>query len=134
MSKVHAQIACSTLLDEDQESEISDAEMDEFQEDEQTTLSKKKWKKLNRPTVALLKTQVSKPELVDWIDCCASDPKLVVELKGVRNSVPIPQHWQLKRKYLASKRGTLKRPFELPDFIRGRFLLCFSMLFSIALF
>jgi splicing factor 3B subunit 2 len=56
--------------------------------------------------------------MVDWVDVTADDPLLLVHLKAYRNTVPIPSHWSLKRKYLQAKRGVLKKPFELPDFIK----------------
>ncbi|KAI9142383.1 hypothetical protein BKA69DRAFT_1017699, partial [Paraphysoderma sedebokerense] len=80
--------------------------------------SKRKMKKESRLTVAELKQLVKKPEVVEWVDVTAADPKLLVELKSYRNTVPVPQHWQQKRKYLQGKRGIEKPPFELPDFIK----------------
>ncbi|KAI9599047.1 hypothetical protein BDF19DRAFT_381974 [Syncephalis fuscata] len=94
----------------------SDAEEDE--EDEDEPLSKKKLKKINRLTVAELKQLVTKPEVVEWVDATAADPKLLVSLKSYRNTVPVPIHWSQKRKYLQNKRGIEKPPFELPDFIK----------------
>ena len=52
-------------------------------------------------------------------DCNANDPVLLVTLKAHRNSVPIPEHWSQKRKYLQGKRGFLKPPFRLPDYIQA---------------
>lgn len=46
------------------------------------------------------------------------DPFLLIELKSYRNTVPVPRHWNAKRKYLAGKRGFERPPFELPDFIK----------------
>ena len=51
-------------------------------------------------------------------DVTSADPRLLVHLKGYRNTVPVPRHWCLKRKYLTSKRGFEKPPFELPEFIK----------------
>ncbi|KAJ3342927.1 hypothetical protein HDU93_000586 [Gonapodya sp. JEL0774] len=87
--------------------------------DAEKGLSKKKERKLNRLSVAELKQLVKKPEVVDWVDVTAADPKLLVHLKALRNSVPVPVHWQQKRKYLQGKRGIEKPPFELPDFIKA---------------
>ncbi|KAI8327803.1 hypothetical protein BC941DRAFT_385930 [Chlamydoabsidia padenii] len=81
-------------------------------------LSKKKLKQLTRPSVAELKQMVSKPEAVEWWDVNAEDPKLLVQLKSYRNTVPVPIHWSQKRKYLQNKRGIEKPPFELPEFIK----------------
>ena len=41
-----------------------------------------------------------------------------MKLKSYRNTVPVPPHWSAKRKYLVGKRGFVRQPFELPDFIR----------------
>lgn len=89
----------------------SDEEVDE------TKLSKTKLKKLNRLSVAELKQLVSKPDVVEVHDVSAADPKLLVLLKAARNSVPVPKHWSMKRKYLQGKRGIEKGPFELPQYI-----------------
>lgn len=32
--------------------------------------------------------------------------------------MPVPRHWNAKRKYLAGKRGFERAPFELPDYIK----------------
>ncbi len=55
---------------------------------------------------------------MEWHDVTSKDPKLLVHLKSLRNTVPVPRHWCFKRKYLAGKRGFEKPPFELPDFIK----------------
>ena len=81
-------------------------------------LSKKKRKEQNKLSVAELKALVKKPELVDWTDTSASDPRLLVHIKSYRNVVPVPSHWSLKREYLSSKRGVEKAPFALPKFIQ----------------
>ena len=84
-------------------------------------LSKKKLRKLNRLSVAQLKQSVKKPELVEvliyllqWTDVTASDPLLLLSLKSARNTVPVPRHWSLKRRYLQGKRGIQKPRFDLP--------------------
>lgn len=88
-------------------------------EEEARQLSKSKQKKQNRLNVAELKQLVKRPEVVEWTDVSAPDPKLLVSLKSVRNAVPVPAHWSQKRDYLAGKRGVEKSSFELPDFIRA---------------
>jgi len=90
------------------------------EDDENTTpkLSKKKRKEQNKLSVAELKALVKKPEMVDWTDTSASDPRLLVHIKSYRNVVPVPSHWSLKREYLSSKRGVEKPPFALPKFIQ----------------
>ena len=91
----------------------SDAESD----GEKKPLSKKKARKANRLTVAELKQLVARPEVVDWYDPSAADPRLLIALKSYRNTVPIPQHWSQKRDYLQGKRGIEKPPFQLPAYI-----------------
>ncbi|KAI7858546.1 hypothetical protein BDC45DRAFT_457485 [Circinella umbellata] len=99
-----------------------DDDLDSENEDENNQsdqpLSKKKLKKLQRLDVAELKQLVKKPEAVEWWDVTAADPKLLVNLKSYRNTVPVPAHWSQKRKYLQGKRGIEKPPWELPDFIK----------------
>ncbi len=97
-------------------------DMIEEKEDEETDgaskLSKRKMKKLNRLSVAELKQLVSRPDVVEMHDVTAKDPGLLVHLKSIRNSVPVPRHWCFKRKYLQGKRGIEKPPFDLPEFIK----------------
>ncbi|KAK9767688.1 hypothetical protein K7432_002327 [Basidiobolus ranarum] len=97
---------------EEEEDSDSDVEKDK------SKLSKKKLRKINRLSVAELKQLVKKPEVVEWVDVTAADPKLLVYLKAYRNSVTVPKHWSQKRKYLQGKRGIEKPPFELPEFIK----------------
>ena len=85
--------------------------------EEKKPLSKKKARKMNRLTVAELKQLVKKPEVVEWTDVTASDPRLLLHLKSYRNTVPIPTHWSAKRDYLQGKRGIEKPPFQLPSYI-----------------
>ncbi|KAK4704616.1 splicing factor 3B subunit 2, partial [Phenoliferia sp. Uapishka_3] len=99
----------------------SDDEMPSESEDgdkeEEVEVSKRKLRKMNRLSVAELKRLVKKPEVVDWVDVSATDPKLLVQLKSYRNTVPIPPHWSQKRDYLQGKRGIEKAQFQLPSFI-----------------
>ncbi|KAJ5263728.1 hypothetical protein N7478_011333 [Penicillium angulare] len=90
---------------------------DEEQESE-PKISKKKRKELNKLSVAELKAMVRKPEIVEWTDTSANDPRLLIHIKAHRNVVPVPSHWSLKREYLSSKRGVEKAPFALPKFIQ----------------
>lgn len=89
----------------------------EDDEAEQQEVSKRKQRKMNRLSVAELKRLVSKPEVVEWVDVSAQDPRLLVMIKSHKNTVPIPQHWGQKRDYLAGKRGIEKPAFQLPSFI-----------------
>lgn len=81
-------------------------------------LSKKKRKEQTKLSVAELKAIVAKPDMVEWTDTSAQEPKLLVHLKSYRNVVPVPAHWSLKREYLSSKRGIEKPAFSLPKFIQ----------------
>ena len=92
------------------------------EENKETTakpLSKKKRKLLERLSVAELKQLVKRPDVVESHDVTAEDPRLLVYLKAYRNTVPVPRHWLLKRKYLQGKRGIEKIPFQLPPFIEA---------------
>lgn len=97
----------------------SDDEMPSEDEDAEDAaeVSKRKQRKMNRLSVAELKRLVKKPEVVDWVDVSATDPKLLVQIKSYRNTVPIPPHWSQKRDYLQGKRGIEKPQFQLPSFI-----------------
>ncbi|XP_014239157.1 splicing factor 3B subunit 2 [Cimex lectularius] len=97
-----------------------DDDMEENAEgkEEKPKLSKRKLKKLTRLSIAELKQLVSRPDVVEMHDVTARDPKLLVQLKAHRNTVPVPRHWCFKRKYLQGKRGIEKPPFDLPDFIK----------------
>lgn len=92
-----------------------------FGEDEEEAaverLSKKARKAANKLSIAELKAIVRKPEVVEWTDTSAHDPRLLVNIKSSRNVVPVPTHWSLKREYLSSKRGVEKPGFALPKFI-----------------
>ena len=99
----------------DDDDEIPD---EEEEANKEPKLSKKKRKEQNKLSIAELKALVKKPELVEWTDTSASDPRLLVNIKSYRNVVPVPNHWALKREYLSSKRGVEKAAFSLPKFIQ----------------
>ncbi|OQD79701.1 hypothetical protein PENANT_c045G10538 [Penicillium antarcticum] len=110
----------STLKDSEKP-EVYFDDGDEIPDEEQEIepkLSKKKRKELNKLSVAELKAMVRKPEIVEWTDTSAPDPRLLIHIKAHRNVVPVPSHWSLKREYLSSKRGVEKAPFALPKFIQ----------------
>jgi len=87
------------------------------EDDAAKKLSRKKLKKLNRPTVAQLKLAAKNPESVQWWDVDSPDPYLLLKIKETKNVVPVPDHWNVKREYLSSKRGIEKPQFKLPKFI-----------------
>lgn len=91
---------------------------EEEEERDKQKLSKKKRKQQSKLSVAELKALVNKPDMVEWTDTSAQDPRLLVHLKSYRNVVPVPTHWSLKREYLSSKRGIEKPAFSLPKFIQ----------------
>lgn len=95
-----------------------DDEIPDEDEEKEPKLSKKKRKELNKLSVAELKAMVQRPDIVEWTDTSAPDPRLLVHIKSHRNVVPVPSHWSLKREYLSSKRGVEKPPFALPKFIQ----------------
>jgi splicing factor 3B subunit 2 len=63
--------------------------------------------------------KIRRPDLVEAWDVTAKDPLFLMDMKMVRNSVPVPRHWSQKRRYLQYKRGIHKAPFKLPDFIEA---------------
>eukprot|EP00494_Astrolonche_serrata_P023546 UN23804 len=78
-----------------------------------------KEKLTRRLKIAELKQLVNRPDVVEEHDCNAADPRLLIFLKCQRNSIPVPEHWGRKRKYLQGKRGFEKPPFDLPSFIKN---------------
>eukprot|EP00834_Sanchytrium_tribonematis_P005183 NODE_298_length_10484_cov_0.802600.p3 type:complete len:409 gc:universal NODE_298_length_10484_cov_0.802600:3425-2199(-) len=85
---------------------------------EEVTSQEMKQNKKNKISLTELKSRAKKPENVEWVDCDAKDPIFLVELKSKLNVVPVPAHWSSKRKYLQSKRGIEKMPYELPKYIK----------------
>ncbi|KAA8495835.1 Splicing factor 3B subunit 2 [Porphyridium purpureum] len=71
----------------------------------------------SRLTVSELKQMVKFPELVEPWDATAQDPLMLLQLKAVPYSVPVPEHWKSKKKYLHGKRGIEKKPYELPSYL-----------------
>ena len=82
-------------------------------------LSKRKLKQISRLTLAELKQLVDHPEVVESWDVTSSDPALLIFLKSYRNSVAVPRHWNMKRKYLQNKGTAEKKAFDLPEFIKA---------------
>lgn len=102
---------------EDEEEEEREKKEQQASKD-QPKLSKKKLKLQTRLSVAALKQLALRPDVVEMYDVTAADPKMLVYLKSIRNSVQVPRHWCAKRKYLQGKRGFEKPAFDLPDFIK----------------
>lgn len=87
-------------------------------EEKQEKMSRRKLRLAMQPSIAKLKESTYRPDVVEWADVTSRDPFLLVALKAYRNTVPVPRHWNAKRKYLAGKRGFERQAFQLPDFIR----------------
>ncbi|SCP05666.1 splicing factor 3B subunit 2, putative [Plasmodium ovale] len=104
----------------DGESDETDTE-GEINETEGTkgknVISRKALKLLRRPSVIKLKEFAKNPELVEVWDTTANDPFFFVWLKCLKNSVPVPQQWCQKKKYMHAKRGIEKLPYKLPPYI-----------------
>jgi splicing factor 3B subunit 2 len=92
--------------------------LDSKEIDKLKPMSRKARKKAKQMEISELKKTAKRPDVVEMHDVTAQDPKLLVYLKSIKNTVPVPQHWSQKRKYLQGKRGIEKPPFQLPDFIR----------------
>jgi len=97
--------------------EVKEEEVAAEPVEEPKKISKKEKKRLKRLSIAVLKQLVKRPDVVEAWDVTSSDPNLLVYLKSYRNTVPVPRHWNQKRKYLQGKRGIEKPPFALPEFI-----------------
>lgn len=80
-------------------------------------LSERQLRRRNRLSIAQLKALVRDPGVVEQWDVTAEDPLLLVHLKALCGSVPVPANWRQKRKYLQSKRGMEKTLFKMPAFI-----------------
>lgn len=105
------------LLAEQAEDDSSSASSSDEDEEENQPLSKRQLRKLNKVSLAELKSSTSRPQLVEWFDVDSHDPFLHVALKSQLNCVPIPPHWTNKRDYLSGRKGVERVPFQLPKFI-----------------
>ena len=97
-----------------QEPDSSSSEEEDY---ETKVASKKKQRKMNRISVALLKENAKRPDVVEWTDATAQDPFFLISLKSQRNTIPVPTHWSQRRKFLQGKRGSEKIPYELPGIL-----------------
>lgn len=112
------QLKDSTREDGDYDNDDYD---DDDEDDERERISKRKLREIARPSIAELKRRVKRPDLVEAHDITAADPDLLIEIKGIPGTVPVPRHWGRKRKYLQGKRG-----FEKPPFRVSRIIIVFS--------
>ena len=102
------------------ETEIPEEENEEKnQNSKNQILSKKRQKKLSRMKLSSLKQFSKYPEVVEAWDPTSPDPKLLIYFKCLRNTVPVPSHWAQKNQYLQGRRGQVREPFKLPDFIES---------------
>eukprot|EP00924_Labyrinthula_sp_SR-Ha-C_P014007 maker-scaffold_5-snap-gene-20.11-mRNA-1 protein AED:0.00 eAED:0.00 QI:78/1/1/1/1/1/2/12/528 len=115
------------IQDEAAENEKERSELDEHKEfyeekkvekPKESRISKRQKKLLSQETVSTLKTLVPRPDLVTAHDVNSTDPKFLVYLKSLSNSVPIPTHWDAKHRYLQQNRSRTHTKYSLPDFIR----------------
>jgi splicing factor 3B subunit 2 len=74
---------------------------------------------MKRMKISDLKALTSKPEVVEAWDVTAQDPIFLIHLKTLKNTIPVPKHWCQKRRFLQNKRGIVKPPLELPEFIEN---------------
>ncbi|VDM58957.1 unnamed protein product [Angiostrongylus costaricensis] len=93
-------------------------EGDKLNDPNEEKMSRRKLRLAMQPSIAKLKESTRRPDVVEWADVTSRDPFMLVALKSYRNTVPVPRHWNAKRKYLSGKRGFERPPFELPDFIK----------------
>jgi splicing factor 3B subunit 2 len=102
------------------ENEITEDQNEETDQNlEIKNLSKKRQKKLSRMKLSSLKQFSKYPEVVEAWDPTSPDPKLLIHFKCLRNTVPVPSHWAQKNQYLQGRRGQVREPFKLPDFIES---------------
>ncbi len=104
----------TTILISDDEGQRRDDDVDvsgnddyDDYEENKEGLSKKKQRKLNRPTVAELKNKVERADLVEAHDVTSADPEFLLFMKALPGTVPVPRHWGRKRKYLQGKVNVL---------------------------
>ena len=102
------------------ESDEDDMDMDDDEyQPAPGKLSNRRKKEQSRLTVAQLKQLVDHPDVVEDHDVTAPDSRLLVHLKSLKGTVPVPRHWSQKRKYLQGKAGHEKSPYELPESVQA---------------
>lgn len=103
---------------EDQVREDNNTQDEEDKKPDMKEMSKRKLRKLTKPSLSQLKSSSIYPQVIEWYDCDAPYPYLLATIKSSKNVVPIPGHWQMKREYLSGRSLMEKRPFELPNIIK----------------
>ena len=94
--------------------ELEDTVLDNSEEH----FSARKRRKLEKPSLSQLKSQVPYPQVIEWYDCDARYPSLLASIKCTKNVIPVPNHWQSKKEYLSGRSLLGKGPFQLPDIIK----------------
>ncbi|CAL9736080.1 cold sensitive U2 snRNA suppressor 1 [Monosporozyma servazzii] len=102
----------------DENAQLPEKEVVDNHEETPAQPSKRKLRKLNKPSLIDLKSQVTHPEIIEWYDCDAPYPFLNATIKSTKNVVRVPSHWQTKREYLSGRSLLNKKPFELPDIMK----------------
>lgn len=108
----------SKRIHRDENAQLPEKEVVDNQEELPAQPSKRKLRKLNKPSLIDLKSQVTHPEIIEWYDCDAPYPFLNATIKSTKNVVRVPSHWQTKREYLSGRSLLNKKPFELPDIMK----------------
>lgn len=103
---------------EDQVREDNNIQDEKDKKPDMKEMSKRKLRKLTKPSLSQLKSSSIYPQVIEWYDCDAPYPYLLATIKSSKNVVPIPGHWQMKREYLSGRSLMEKRPFALPDIIK----------------
>ena len=81
-------------------------------------LTRRERRKLLQDFVTVMKGQVANPEVVEAHDVTSPDPYLLVHLKTLKGTVPVPRHWCHQKRYLQGKvRATPRPAYELPEYV-----------------
>jgi splicing factor 3B subunit 2 len=80
-------------------------------------LTRKQRRSLLQDFVTVVKSRVARPDVVEAHDVTSTDPALLVHLKALRHSVPVPRHWCHLKRYLQGKRGLPRPAYQLPAYV-----------------
>ena len=92
MKNVEYSDAMADILDADAQRKAAEAAASIILNDA-AKMSNKERKINERVSLAALKATVERPDLVDGMDNCSSDPELLLFLKGYKNVVQVPSLW-----------------------------------------
>ena len=107
----------NSQISHDTSKQIPESNEEEDFHEEDIEISGSMVRKFGRPTIAMLKLNSRRPELVERNDTNAPDPFTLVEVKNCRNVIPVPSHWSQKRKYLNYKQGSEMSRYRLPPYL-----------------